>query len=439
MFALPILVAEFLQEMHYAVDSFIAGNYLRGGSSLAIAAIGSTWYVMLLFFSFLVGFSIGGSVVIAQFVGARKEARLGNTITTLIIALLVAAPVISAISFFFADDLLRLLRVPREIMPLAIAYLRTLLVGLIFMIGYSQVSAIYRGLGDAKTPLLLVLLSITLNTIFSLTFIFVFNIGIVGLGVATITAQGIAFVVGIALLMYRDRLIPRKLKEWKFNFRIWVKVMKLAAPVGLDMMFVAGSLLAIAVFINDSGPNVIAAITIAQTVDELVLVVGMALAGAVSVFVGQNLAAGQYQRARKGVVVGAVIALGVAVLATVFAIFGSEPLARMFTNNLNIVAIVKEYLFIVGIFYVVYTTTLVVTGALQGAGRTILPMIASLLSLWVVRVPLTWILSDRIGPKGIWWAQVVAWILCYFIIIGYARFTKLGMMLKQKDKDLNSK
>ncbi len=417
LFALPILFAEVLQEFHYTVDSFVAGNFLEHGDTV-VAAIGATWHVLMLLLSFLLGFSIGGSVVIAQFVGSNKDYRLPQTITTLLVAVLVSAPIISVAGIAASRPLLQLLNVPPEVLPYSLAYLRIMLAGFTSLVGYSAISAVFRGLGDARTPLILVFFSLLLNTCLNLLLVIVFDSGITGLAISTIFAQALSFVLGLVLLI-KQGLVPRKLREWYFNIRILEKVVKVAYPVGLDMMFTAGSILAISLFINRAGASVIAAVSIAQNFDELVMVASLSIAGAVSVFVAQNLAAGNGQRARKGARVGVLLAVACAVYASIMAYFSNEQVARMFTDNPEILRALHDYVMVIAMFYFLNSTTIVIGGALQGAGKTLAPMLASLVSLWLVRVPLTWLLSQKMGPTGIWYSQVLAWIICYAIILIY--------------------
>ncbi len=423
-FALPILIAEILQELHYTIDSLVAGNFLGEMGDLSIAAIGSTWHIIMLLLSFLVGFSMGGSIVIAQFVGASKHHRLAETTSTLILSSLVAAAIFGFVSCFFAEDALRLLQVPAEVLPLATIYLEVMLLGLVFLVGHVLVNSIFRGLGDSRTPLYMVALAVALNVLLNIVLVVFFNGGIFALALATVFSQGIAFLLSVAILMYRRKMLPVSLLKWRFNPLIFFKVVKIALPIGLEMMLAAGSILAISWFINRSGAGVIAGVSIAQNFDEMVIVAGMSIAGALSVFVGQNIAAGKFDRVAKGTRVGVIMAIVCALFATILAFVVDGWFGRLFTDDAQILVNMRQYLTVVALFYFVHSTTLVLGGALQGAGRTLIPMLASLVSLWLVRVPLTWLLSDIWGTDGIWWAQVIAWIICLLLVMSYFMFGK---------------
>jgi len=418
-FAIPLMLAEVLQQLYYTIDSLVAGNFMGHEALTALAAMGSTLPVIMCTLAFAIGISIASEILTSQLVGAKMFDELKRTITTTIIAFSVVSIIISVASFFFCEPVLKLLNVPNDIMPQAKIYLQIMLAGLIFIAGYNETSAVFRGIGDSKTPLILVGIAVSLNLVLDLLFIIVFKTGIAGIAFATLISQGFAFFVALWILIYKQKLVPTSPSEWQFSFKILKKIGSLGLPIAAEMLLSTGGILIVVSLINGFGLKVIAATSIVQSLDDYALMPILAIAGTISTFVGQNIAAGKMDRVRSATKIGLIISIISSLIISGIVIVFGNVLASLFTRDLSVIHIACEYFIIVGSFYAINGIVQSFTGAVQGAGQTVVPMVISLVTLWIIRVPLAYFLSRKLGYEGIWWSQVATWSLCAITLIIY--------------------
>jgi putative MATE family efflux protein len=250
-----------------------------------------------------------------------------------------------------------------------------------------------------------------MNIILDLLFVAVFGWGIEGVAVATIIAQAGAFVTLVLYLNNRNELLRFRPMQMTFDRSIFKRSLQIGLPTGFQQTFVALGMLALYKVVNMFGTTVIAAYAVAMRIDSFASLPAMNFSAALSSFVGQNIGAGQFDRVKKGLMatlrMTSIFSLAVTVVAWLF----SAPIMRMFTADEAVVAVGRDYLHIVSIFYVLFSAMFVLNGMLRGAGDTLIPMFVTLFSLWVVRVPVSFFLAKHLGPVGIWWGIPVAWAL----------------------------
>lgn len=193
-------------------------------------------------------------------------------------------------------------------------------------------------------------------------------------------------------------------------------------PSGFQHTFVALGMMALMAIVNTFGTDVIAAYTVASRIDSLAVLPVMNIAAALSVFVGQNIGANKFSRIRSGLNASMVISVGISLLMGLVAILWAKPLMGLFTNDPVVVAIGRDYLIIVSIFYPVFSAMFTYNGLLRGAGATLVPMFITLLSLWVIRIPLAWLLSRTMAEQGIWWSIPIAWLVGLVGALIYYRY-----------------
>jgi putative MATE family efflux protein len=296
-------------------------------------------------------------------------------------------------------------------MPQAISYFTIYMSGLVVFFGFNSTASILRGMGDSKTPLLFFTISTLANIGLDLLFIMVFKWGIEGAAIATVVAQGGAFITAIFVLNSRDHLIHFSWNSLVFDRLIFLKSAKIGLPTGFQQAFVALGMMAIIRIINNFDTPVLAAYTAASKIDALAAMPAMNLASALAAFVGQNLGAGRIDRIKNGLRATLFMSWIISFAVMAFVIFKGEVLMTMFSNNPEVIAHGKNYLVIISSFYPVFSTMFVMHGTLRGAGDTLIPMFITLISLWIVRIPLAAILSDKFGPSGIWWAIPCGWLI----------------------------
>jgi putative MATE family efflux protein len=213
-FTLPMLIGNIFQQFYNLTDSLVVGRVL---GKQALAAVGASFPIIFLLVSLIIGITMGSSVIISQYYGAKNMRMVKRAIDTSYIVLFIAALLVTGVGLIFSEDILRLLRTPEEIIPQAKIYLNITLSGVIFMFGYNSISAVLRGLGDSKTPLYFLILATLLNVVLVLLFVVVFGWGIEGSAYSTIMAQAISFILGILYL-------NKTHKVFKLSFRGWILI-----------------------------------------------------------------------------------------------------------------------------------------------------------------------------------------------------------------------
>ncbi len=414
-FAIPMLLGNLFHQLYHIADSIIVGQLL--GKS-ALAAVGVTMPIIFTLISLIVGFSIGFNVIIAQYIGAKDYLKVQHTVDTMNIILIVSSVLFSVIGLTFLNDILKLINTPSEIHLLAYEYLSIYLIGLFFFFGYNGTSAIYRGMGDSKTPLYFIVLSTVLNVLLDLLFIGVFKWGIAGAAWATIFSQGVAFSISVFYMNKYHHFLKIRLFNLFFDRFIFKKSLQIGLPTAFQQSFVALSMVALLSVVNIFGTNVVAAYSIATRIEAFIFLPAMNFAAALSTFVGQNIGAQRLDRVYNGYISTQKMLFVITIaLSTIIYIF-SENLTSIFTTDKEVIIISKEYLQIVAYFFVCFSIMFVNNGILRGAGDTLIPMFITLFSLWIIRIPIAFIMSKQFGYIGIWWSIPIAWIfgmtLSYF-------------------------
>jgi len=411
-FALPMLLGNVFQQLYNIVDSVIVGNFI---GKEALAAVGASFPIIFAFLSLIIGIASGSTIVIAQYFGAKDIEKVKRTINTLFIFLFFASITISIIGISFSEEIFRLLKLPEEIIPQAKTYFNIFMGGVIVSFGFNGTSAILRGLGDSKTPLYFLIISTIINIVLDLLFVLVFKWGIAGVAIASVIAQGGAFFTAIIYLNKTHKIIRFSLKDLNFDKILFKKSVRIGLPTGLQQTFVAAGMMALISIVNGFGTNVIAAYSVATRIDSLASLAAMNFSAALATFVGQNIGAKKTERVRAGFIATLKMSSVISVIISAVVLIFGYPIISIFTNDPEVIRIGREYLIIVGAFYVVFTSMFTIAGVMRGAGDTLIPMFISLIALWVIRIPGAWILSNKLGEIGIWWAIPMGWFVGFLL------------------------
>ncbi|PKL25136.1 MAG: MATE family efflux transporter [Spirochaetae bacterium HGW-Spirochaetae-3] len=409
-FALPMLIGNVFQQFYNMVDSVIVGNFV---GTTALAAVGIAFPVIFLMVSLVMGLTMGTTILIAQYFGAKDEAKVRAAVDTGYIMLFWSGLVMSVVGALSTDALLTLLKVPADVFPEASAYLRIIFAGLLTMFGYNAISAIFRGLGDSRTPLYLLMAASLLNIALDLLFVVVFGWGVPGVAWATVISQGASFAGGLAYANRKNRLVSLSLKKLVFDGEIFRHSLRIGLPTGIQQTMVSLGMLALTRIVNGHGTATIAAFSAASRLDSFASMPAMNLSQAVSTFTGQNMGAGKTERVKRGhlsaVIIGGAISIVVGATVVVF----GEGLMGMFTRDAEVMAIGARYLAIVGATYLLFSTMFINNGVMRGAGDAFIPMINTILALWVVRIPCALLFSGPLGmgSDGLWWSVPAGWLM----------------------------
>ncbi len=436
-FAIPMLIGNVFQQLYNVVDSIVVGKYI---GSVALAAVGASFPILFTMSAMIGGVTIGGSVLVSQYFGAKENSKVKITSDTLQIFLLVSSIALSLLFFAISRPLFILLGIPSEVLPDAVRYFDTIiLTTTVPTFAVFGMAAILRGVGNSKTPVYFVVLSLVLNMVLDIIFVLFFGWGILGVAWATAIATVVSWVALWYYLNSKEDAIIRfnlNYKKWQFDWENFRLSLKIGLPSGIQQTLVGLGSLALLSIVSPFGVAVLAAYTAAGRVDMFVSMPAMNLAAALSSFVGQNLGAGRLDRVKNGLKSTLVYSTLICLALTMVVVFFGGEIMRLFTDlnsehHAEIVRIGKEYLVIVTSFYIVFSTMFVINGVTRGAGATFVPMLITTLSLWVIRVPLAWLLSRYMGPSGIWWSIPIGWSAG---LIGAYLYYKSGKWLKHRVK-----
>lgn len=400
-FALPLLVGNLLQQFYNITDSIIVGQFL---GKEALAAVSASFFIYYFIISLVIGVGSGTTVVISQLFGAKQYQKVQLAFSSFFIFMLVGGIILSIAGIIFAEPVFRLTNTPEEVIPQAVAYFRIYIGGTFLFVTFNSIISILRGVGESVRPMLFILITTVLNIAFDLLFILVFKWGIEGAARATVVSQGIGMCIALAYVNNTHPLLSIKKQDMLFDWKLFKESLKIGLPTSVQQCAIALGLIALLGIVNSFGTNTLTAYGAAGKIDTIITQAILTLSGALAAFCGQNIGAGRLDRVKKGVqfTMYTNIALGLLTFAAVY-LFGNEMM-RIFTKDIDVVAIGKEYLLIIGGFFIVHGALNVYNGALRGAGDTLFPMITSLVCLWLIRIPLAYYLNSWLGRNGIWWA-----------------------------------
>jgi putative MATE family efflux protein len=407
-FAAPMLLGNIFQQLFSVVDSVVVGNYI---GKQALAAVGASFPIIFMMISLIIGIVMGTTVVISQYFGAKDFVKVKRAIDTMYIYSTVAGIISTVAGLLLSVPLLRLLGTPADIMPQATLYLRIYFSGMVIFFGYNGTSAALRGLGDSKTPLYFLIIATVVNIILVLLFVGVFKWGIAGSAYATLIANALAFALAIIWLNKTHKIIRIAIGGLHFDREIFRHSIRIGLPTGIQQTLVAIGNLALMSIVNRFGTDIIAGYSVGSRLDSLATVPAMSFSQAISTFVGQNIGARKTERIRNGLISTLKMSGLVTLITSAIIIIWGHLIMRLFTNDPAVIRAGSQYLTIISLFYFLFTLMFIFNGIMRGAGDTLIPMFFSLISLWIVRIPLAYFLSGKMGATGIWWAIPTGWLI----------------------------
>lgn len=400
-FTMPMLIGNAFQLISMIVDSIIVGRFV---GKTALAAIGASFPVIFAFVSMIIGINASITTIIAQYYGAKDFDNVERAVDTAYIFLFVSSLLFSAAGIVFAGAIFRLLGLPAEALPEATLYLRWYLAGVVLMAGFYGTSAILRGFGDSKTPLYFMIIATVIGVLLEVVLIVGLKWGIEGAAISTVASQGISFFIAAVYLNRTHRFVKINLRKIRFSMDIFMKSLSIGVPSGLQQAFIALGMMALVRIVNMFGTDAIAAYTIAGRIDSFSTLPALNFSMALSAFVGQNLGAGRIDRVKKGLRATWLMISVITLAATLANLLFSRDIMSFFTHDPEVIKIGADYLVIVGVCYIGFSIMFINNGLFRGAGDTLVPMFITFFSLWILRVPIAYFLSRRIGITGIWWA-----------------------------------
>lgn len=401
LFTLPMLLGNVFQQLYNIVDSMVVGNWI---GKQALAAVGQSFPVIFVSVALVMGFGMASNILIARYFGAKNLERVKAVMDTTITIMVVFSLITAVTGFFVSPLILRLMGTPLDVFEGANLYLKIIFAGMPAMFGYNALGAIQRGLGDSKTPLYSLIISTIVNIGLDLLFVIAFGWGIAGVAIATVISQVVSLIWTVVYLKKGNPYLEINLFALKFDKAIFMDILKLGFPSGLQQGLVGAGLMALVGIVNQFGTNPAAAYAAASKLDAFAVMPAMNLSMALSTFTGQNLGAGKNDRVHRGLGWGLLLGLLIIGVISVALFFFGNLAVALFTKDPDVIRIGFEYLKIVSFAYIFQTVMFVFGGVVRGAGEVIFPLLMTILAMWVVRIPLALFLAPRMGTTGIWWA-----------------------------------
>lgn len=407
----PMIIGNLFQQLYNVADTIIVGRFI---GPHALAAVGSSFSLMVLLNSIILGLCMGSSAVFSILYGAKEIDKLKNSffISFCIIALL--SLVINFLALFYIDDILVLLRIPQEILADTKTYLQIIFYGIIFTSLYNYFAGIMRSLGNSLIPLIFLIISAIINIILDIVFVVPFNMGIAGAAYATVIAQIIS-AIGLALYCIRKvPMIRLKSKHFRINIDIVKMIANNSVLSSIQQSVMNLGILMVQGLVNSFGVLVMAAFAAVVKIESFAYLPEQELGNAFSIFIAQNYGAKKMLRIRKGIKSATKIITIYGLVTSVLIILFAKPLLTIFVSaqETEILQIGTQYLFIVSGFYCLIGYLFMFYGLYRGIGKPETSIILTVISLGT-RVVLAYSLSSitSIGLVGIWWAIPIGWAL----------------------------
>ena len=416
-FVLPIFLGTLFQSLYNTIDAIIVGRF---AGKEALAAIESVLNFHRLPVSFFVGLSSGATIIISQYFGANKKDEVSKASHTAILFAIVGGLLLSVLSCTLSPFFIRLIKVPKEIFYQAQIYTIICFSGIMVSMIYNIGSGILRALGDSKTPFYILIVSNILNIILDLILVVVFNLGVIGVGFATLISQ-IASAILIFIILLRTKLDCKiYINKICFYKKYLKEIFRLGLPIGVQSVLYPISNTIIQSSINTFGVNSIAAWAISGKLDFLIWTVSDAFSIAISTFIAQNYGAEKHQRARDGIKVALIMSM-IAIFVISFTLyFYNKPLAYFLIDDKNIVDLTSKIIKLIAPLYFIYVIGDVLSGAIRGIGDTFNPMIINIFGICVCRV--LWIFFIvPLNPTFfmVLYGFIVSWIITAIMYITY--------------------
>lgn len=415
-FAIPLLIGNLAQQMYNTVDSIIVGRYV--GDS-ALAAVGTSGPVLNLLLLLFMGISTGAGILVSQYFGAHRRRDLEAAVGTCLTLTFIASVIIMLIGPFIIGPLMTLLDTPPDVYDMAVDYLTIIVLGIMGTGYYNIASGVLRGLGDAFSPLLYLIVACLLNIVLDVVFVANFGMATAGVAWATIIAQAVSALLCLWRLAHmKDTLLltPRTLLPDK---RMMASTIRLGLPSGLTQAIFSMAAIVVQALTNSFGTSVIACAIVVMRVDGFAMMPNFTFGMAMTTFVGQNVGAGRMDRVQEGVRDGVRMGLAIAVVLVAGILLFGENLMRLFTQTEEVVRLGVHMLRILAVGYIAMAVTQSLSGVMRGAGDTLTPMWVSLLTTIVIRVPIAYGIayatrSEALPngtPDSIFISLLVSWVL----------------------------
>lgn len=419
-FAVPVFLGNLCQQLYNAVDSVIVGKFV---GKQALAAVASSGNLIFMMTGFFMGLFIGAGIVIAQYFGARNYEKVRSAVHTDIAFALCCGVLLTLLGVFFTPTILTWMRTPADVLSTSILYFRLYFLGSLATILYNAGMGILQAVGDSRSPLYYLVISSVVNVALDLLFVGAMDMGVAGAAVATVISQVVSAVLCIIKLTRSDGPYRLEIKRIGFDLPLLKKITSQGVPSGVQNSIIAIANVVVQSNINTFGSDAMAGCGSYSKVEGFVFLPITAFAMALTTFIGQNLGAGQFDRAKQGARIGILCSMAMAELIGVALFFLAPYAMRLFNDDPAVVAIGVRQSHIEALFFCFLAFAHGVSAVLRGAGRAQVPMYTMLGCWCILRVSYI-TLALKVWPDiaTIFWAYPITWsVSCVVFLIYYLK------------------
>ena len=413
-FAIPMIIGNMFQQFYNMADSVIVGKFVGED---ALAAVGASYSFTTVFIMIAIGGGIGASVLTSQYLGAGKYREMRTSVNTFLITFAAVSILLAGIGLLINPAILRILDTPSNVFDDAVLYLQIYFLGLPFMFMYNILSADFNALGKSQIPLALLIFSSLLNILLDLVMVTSFHMGVAGVAIATVIAQGISSVVSFVILLRVLKKYEMEGRAGFFDRFMFFKGTKIAIPSIVQQSIVSIGMLLTQSAVNQFGSSALAGYSAGTRLESLCIVPMIATGNAMSTFTAQNLGANKEQRVKEGYRAAYLIIIGFGVLLIAISQLCYSPILSIFTDQGESPVAFQtgtSYFRFCGWFFAVLGFKAITDGILRGAGDTKVYMAANLINL-AIRVSVARLASPVFGIQVIWYAVPLGWFVNYGI------------------------
>lgn len=423
-FALPLLIGNIFQQFYNTVDTWVVGNYV---SNEAFSAVGTVGPVINMLIGLFGGMSSGASVVIAQYYGAHRNDKVKEAVHTSAALTLILCVAFTVIGLLLIQPMLRLMKTPVEVLPESTAYLTIYFAGISGLMIYNMGSGILRAVGDSTRPFYFLVVSAVLNIVLDLVFVIAFDMGVRGVGFATIIAQGVSALLISFSLLHSESCVRLRVRDLRINGKMLRKVIRVGIPAGLQMAITGFSNVFVQSYINHFGADCMSGWTAYSKIDQLLILPMQSVGLASTTFVGQNLGQSKVDRARQGIRTALLMAVAVTFCVMIPVIVFAPQLVAFFNDKPEVIGYGTLLLRYISPFYLVCCINQVYAGALRGSGNSRVPMVIMLVSFVLFRQCYLYVMANFVSNEvvPIVLGYPAGWVLCSLITLVYYKRTKI--------------
>lgn len=408
-FAVPLFFGNLFQQLYNTVDSLVVGNFVGADALAAVGSSGSLIFLMTGLFS---GIFTGAGVVISHYVGAKDFKKVDTAIHTTVAFAIAVGVFLTFAGTLLTPQILRWMGTPETVLPQSVLYFRIYFMGVITVILYNAASGIFQALGDSRHPLYYLIISSCLNVVLDLLFVAVLQTGIAGAALATILSQAVSAVLGFIRLSGKSMVCPVVFRKIQFELPMLKQILSMGIPSGLQNSVIGFANVIVQSNINAFGAAATAGCGAYFKIEGFAFLPITCFALALTTFIGQNLGAKEYERARKGARFGVLCSITLAELVGIVIYFAAPVLVAAFNDAPEVVAFGTRQARTEALFYFLLAFSHCLSGILRGAGKTAVPMFVMLLFWCVTRITYITIIVRVIPDIGmIFWAYPLTWSL----------------------------